>query len=73
MAMVAAFKLDDLAAPCGTARQAQCAHACFGARADQAHHLHRGHQLEQGFDQFHFALCGGAKRETIKGRFLHSF
>ena len=73
MAVVAAFKLDELAAACGAACQAHCAHTGFGARADQANHFHRGHQLEQSFDQFNFALGRGAKRETIEGRFLHGF
>ena len=31
VAVVAAFKLDELAAACGATRQAQGAHACFGA------------------------------------------
>ena len=45
VAVVAAFKLDDLAAASGTTRQAQGAHAGFGARADQAHHVHRGYEF----------------------------
>ena len=61
MAVVATFKLDDLAAPGGAACQAQGAHACFGAGADQAHHVHRRHEFEQGFNQLNFTLCGRAK------------
>ena len=71
MAVVAAFKFDDLAAACGTPCQAQCTHAGLGARADQTHHVHGGHEFEQGFDQFDFALCGCTKRKTIHRRFLH--
>jgi hypothetical protein len=44
VAVVAAFELDDLAAAGGAARQAQRAHAGFGAAADQAHLLDAGHQ-----------------------------
>ncbi len=73
MSVVAAFKLDELAAACGAACQAHCAHTGLGARADQANHFHRGHQLEQSFDQFNFPLGRCAKRKTIERGFLHGF
>ena len=73
MAVVAAFKLDELVAPSGAARQAQSAHARFGAGADQAHHVHRGHELQNGLGQLNFALGGRTKREAVKRRLLHRF
>ena len=71
MAVVAAFEFDDLLAPGGTACEADRAHACFGARTHQTHHVDAGNQRDDGFGEFDFALCGRAKRETVKHRFLH--
>ena len=73
VAVVAAFELDELAAAGGAARQAQCAHAGFGAAADQPHLLDAGHQRDDGFGQFDFALGRGAKTEPVNGRLVHRF
>ena len=73
MAVVAAFELDDLLAAGGAARQADGAHAGFGARADQAHHVDAGDQLDDLFGQLDFALGGSAERESLEHRFLHRF
>ena len=71
VAVVAALKLDELAAPGGATRQADGAHGRFGARADQAHHVHAGHVFQDLFGQFHLALGGRAKRKALGQRFLH--
>ena len=73
MAVVAALELDELAAPGGATRQSDGAHARFGAAAHQAHHVHAGHQLQNGLGQFHLALGRGTKREAFQQRLLHRF
>ena len=60
-------------APSGAAREANGAHAGLGARADQAHHVDRRHQGDDGFGQFDLALGGGAEREAFERGFLHRF
>ena len=72
MAVVAAFKLDQFAAPGGATRQTDGAHRGFGAGADQPHHVHAGHQFEDFFGQLDFALGWRAKREAVKRCVLHS-
>ncbi len=71
MAVVAAFKLDDLTAASGAAGQAQGAHAGFCAAAHQTDHLHRRHVLQNFLCQLHLAFGGCAKRKTLSHRFLH--
>ena len=71
VAVVAAFKLDQLAAPGGAPCQADGAHGGFGAGADQAHHVHAGHDFQDFFSQFHLALGRGAKREALQHRSLY--
>ena len=71
MAVVATFKFEDLAAPGGPARQPNGTHAGFGARADQPHHVHGRHPLNDGFGQLYLALGGGAKGKTIERGLLH--
>ena len=71
MAVVATLKLDDLAAACGSACQAQRTHARFGAGADQTHHFHGGHVFQDFFGQLNLALGGRAEREAVERRFLH--
>ena len=73
MAVVAALELDELAAAGGATGQANGAHARFGARADEADHLHRWHQAQDFFGQLHFALCGGAEAEAFECGLLHRF
>ena len=73
VAVVAAFELDDFFAAGGATRQADGAHPGFGARADQSHHLDAGHELDDFFGQFHFALGGRAEAEAVQGGFLHGF
>ena len=73
MAVVAAFKFDDLAAARGAARQADGAHARFSARGDEAHHVHAGHEREDFFGQLHFALGGRAKRQAVLRGAAHCF
>ena len=71
VAVVAAFELDEFAAPGRTAGQADGAHRRFGTRADQAHHVHAGHVFQDLFGQLHLALGGCAKGETFGQCFLH--
>ena len=71
MTVVAAFKLDQLAAAGGTARQADGTHGGFGAGTDQTHHVHRGHELEDFFCQLNFALGRRAVGKTLQHRLLH--
>jgi len=63
----------NLLRPVAPRARPQRAHARFGARADQAHHLHRRHVFQNLFGQFDFALGGGAKRKAVKRGFLHRF
>jgi hypothetical protein len=56
VAVVAAFKFDDLAAPGGATRQAQRAHGRFGARADEPDHFDGRHQLDDFFGQLDLAF-----------------
>ncbi len=73
MAVVAALKFDELAAAGGAACQADGAHGGFSAGAHQAHHVHAGHELQNGLSQLHFALGGGTVREALQHGFLHRF
>ena len=73
MAVVAAVEFNDLAASRGAARQANGTHARFGAGADQADHLHRGHKTQNGFGQLDFALRWSAEAKAIECSFLHRF
>ena len=73
VAVVTAFELDDLLAAGGATRQAYGAHAGFGARADQAHHLDAGHEFDDFFGQFHLTFGGRAKAEAVQGGFLNGF
>ena len=56
MAVVTALKLDQLVAPGGATGQADGTHGGLGARADQANHVHGGHQLEDRLGQFYLPL-----------------
>ena len=71
MAVVAAVELDDLVAAGVAARQAQRAHAGFGAGADQAHHVHAGHEGADLLGQHHFTFGGCAKAEAFEHGGLH--
>ncbi len=71
MAVVAAFKLQNLAATGSASSEADGAHAGLRAAAHQTHHVHAGDEGEDGLCQFHLALRGGAKREAVERRFLH--
>ncbi len=73
MAVVAAFKLDDLAAPGCPARQPDGAHAGFGARAHQPQHLDAGQQLDDFFGELDFALGRGTEAKAVEGGALHRF
>ena len=67
MAVVAAFKLDELVAAGDAPRQAQGAHGGLGAGVDHAYHFHMGHGLAHGPGQQHFVLAGRA----VAGAFVH--
>jgi len=71
VAVVTAFKLDQLATTRRTARQTNRRHGRFSARAHQSHHVHRRHVCEDGFGQFDFTLGGRAKREAFHDGALH--
>ena len=71
MAVVAAIEFDDLVAPGKAPGQAQGAHARLGARADQAHHVHAGHQGEDFFGQGHFTLGRGTVAEAFIDSGVH--
>ena len=73
MAVVAALKLDELAAARGTTRQADGTHAGFGSRTDQSNHVHAGDQLKDFFGQFDLALGRCPEREAVEGGFLNGF
>ncbi|MCY1534316.1 hypothetical protein D9M68_696840 [compost metagenome] len=73
MAVVAAFELDDLLASGRAARQADRAHAGFGARTHQAHHVDAGHQLDDLFGQLHLTLGRRTVGKAFQHRFLHRF
>ncbi len=45
VAVVATIELEDYVTPSGGAGEPERAHRGFGARADETHHLHRGHSL----------------------------
>ena len=58
VAVVTAFKFDDLAAACSASREANRAHAGLCTRRYKAHHFHAGHEAQDFFGQFDFAFSG---------------
>ena len=71
VAVVAAFKFDDLVAAGKPARQTDRAHGRFGARVHHAHHVHRRHQFGHQRRHFDFHLGWRAEAQTALGRFNH--
>ncbi len=71
MAVVAAFKLDDLVTAGKAARQADGAHGGFGAGRHQAHRFNRRHQLDDFFGDQDFGFGRRAKRQAVHRRRLH--
>jgi len=71
MAVVAAFELDEFAAPGETARQTDRAHGRLGAGRHQPHLLDAGYELgdARGDGQFGFGRC--AERQAVGGGVLH--
>ena len=70
MAVIAAFEFQDEAAAGEAARQAQRAHGGFGAGADQPHHFHARHQLDQQFGDLDFRFGGRDERQAVHGTVL---
>ena len=71
MAVVTAFKLDDLVPASKATRQANGAHGGLGAGRHQAHRFNRRHQLDDFFGNQDFRFGGRAKRQAIDSRRLH--
>ena len=71
MAVVTAFKLDDLVPASKTARQSDGAHGGLGAGRHQAHRFNRRHQLDDFFGNQDFGFGGCAKRQAIHRCRLH--
>mmetsp|Transcript_9625 Transcript_9625/g.22391 ORF Transcript_9625/g.22391 Transcript_9625/m.22391 type:complete len:286 (+) Transcript_9625:1897-2754(+) len=71
VAVVAALELDELGPAGGAAGQADGAHRRFGARADEAHLVDAGHQLQDLFGQLDLALGGRAEGEALGRSLLH--
>ena len=70
VAVVAAFKLQDLGAAGETAGQAHGGHGGLGTGVNQAHLLHGG-ALDDVLRQQRLALGRGAERQTVGSRLLH--
>ena len=73
MTVVAALKLDELAAAGGAARQANRAHGGLGTGTDQAHHVHGRNQAQNFFGQLNFAFSWRAVRKAFKYSGLYRF
>ena len=71
VAVVAAFELDDLAAPGRAARQPDRRQRGLGPGVDHAHHLARGHQRGDALGHGHFRRARRAVRQAVADRFLH--
>ncbi len=71
MAVVAAFELDNGIASGEAARQANGAHAGFGAAGHQAHHFDRRHELANGFSHVDFVGRGRAETQRAGGCPMH--
>ena len=71
MTVIAALELDQLAATGVAARQADGAHAGFGARTHQANLFGAGRQLEDLLGQLDLALGRRPKREPVQRGLLH--
>src|SRR5260370_31206284 len=73
--MIAAAKLDNLAASSIGPRQPQRAHRGLGTRIDEADHLHRGNTLDHQLRQSALRLCGSPKTKAsfacLYDRFNH--
>ena len=71
MAVITAFKFDELAASRDTAGQADGAHGGLCARTHQTHHVHAGHQAQYFLGQLNFAFRWRAVRKTFQHRLLY--
>ena len=65
--MVAAVELDDLAPAGNPARQPDGGHDGLGAGADEAHHLHFGHERADQFGEFGLHGGVGAEGQAVGG------
>ena len=70
VAMVAAFKLDDFAAPGKTSCRAQSAHGCLCSRIHHAHHVHAGISRCHQLGHLHLGLGGQAVAHAVRQRRL---
>ena len=69
VSVVAAFELDDLAAPRVTAGEPQRGHRGLGARRDQADEFHRRHEAAKRLRHLDLHLRRGAERQAVRRRF----
>src|ERR1700733_4903519 len=73
MAVVTAFKLDDVFAIREGTGEANGAHGGFGAGADEAHFFDGGVSGEDEFGEVAFGLGGRAEAGAVCRRFLDGF
>ena len=71
MAVVAAFKFDDLVATGEAARQANRTHCGFGAGVHHPHHVHSRHQFGDQLRHFNFHLGRRAEAQPARSGFNH--
>ena len=72
MAVITAFELDHLVAPCERTHQAQHRHAGFGSAVDETHHLHTGNGINHHFGQGVLQAAGCSEAGAFLDRFLKS-